>query len=68
METAYHNEQTAELKDGFDLIDLDGSNALSFEEFMKFFKDSSSRRRQGVPVQDRWTNALAESKVTTEGK
>ena len=63
METGYHDQNTANIKIGFDFIDKDKDGFLSFEEL----KDTTkSNTRQGIT--DRLTNALASNHFETSGK
>ena len=63
LETGYHDQNTANLKIGFDFIDKDGDGFISPAELKKSTK---SNTRQGI--QDRLSNALASSYFETNGK
>ena len=63
LETGYHDQNTANIKLGFDFIDKDKDGYLSFEELADTTK---SNTRQGIT--DRLTNALASSHFETNGK
>ena len=65
LQTAYHDQNTANIKIGFDFIDEDKNGFISFEE-MKKFQKLGPNNRQGI--QDRLTNALASSYFETTGK
>ena len=65
LQTGYHDQNTANIKLGFDSIDEDKNGFITLEELLKFSK-SNFDNRQGI--QDRLTNALASSHFGTNGK
>ena len=65
LQTAFHDQNTANIKISFDFIDEDKNGFISFEE-MKKFQTLGPNNRQGI--QDRLTNALASSYFETTGK
>ena len=72
MKTGYHDQNTADIKDVFDVIDKDTNGFIRFEEWMSFATSNAALNiinldnRQAI--QDRLSNALLSSHFETVGK
>ena len=71
MKTGYHDQNTADIKDVFDLIDEDTNGFISFVEWTNFATSNAALNiinldnRQAI--QDRLSNALLSSHFVTAG-
>ena len=71
MKTGYHDQNTADIKDVFDVIDKDSNGFIKFEEWMNFATSNAALNiinldnRQAI---DRLSNALLSSHFETVGK
>ena len=68
MRTGFHNENTNEIKDTFNLVDETGDGSISLDEWIEFGKSNKFNLDNRQVIVDRLTNALESKFFKTDSK